>query len=125
MNQVSRFGVDFITLAELQAELLRVDSRDATRQLVWPLVLSVVGLGFIIGCFPLAVFGISWWLAAVTELSLAGASLIVATAGLIVAAIVFYGAWRSLTQVWQYFNRSREEFKQNVNWFKRTLADRS
>ncbi len=123
-EQIRHLGVDFITLAELQGELLRVDSRDAMRQLVWPIVLSIIGIGFIVGCFPLAVFGVSWWLADKTELTLAGASLLVSGCGLVISAAIFYGAWRSLTRVWEYFNRSREEFKQNLDWVKRMLAQR-
>ncbi len=124
ISQLGNFGVDVITLAELQAELLRVDSRDAVRQLTWPLVLAVIGCGFIVGCFPLAVFGVSWWLAGATSLSLAGASLIVAGSGLVIAGIVFYAAWRSLTRAWKYFSRSHEELKQNLNWLKRALVQR-
>lgn len=124
ISQLGNFGVDILTLAELQAELLRVDSKDAVRQAIWPSVLAIVGLGFIMGCFPLAVFGISWWLAGATSLSLAGASLVVAGTGLVIAGLVFYAAWRSLTQVWGYFGRSREELKQNLNWIKRALVQR-
>ena len=69
-------------------------------------------------------FGVSWWLADKTELTLAGASLLVSGCGLVISAAIFYGAWRSLTRVWEYFNRSREEFKQNLDWVKRMLAQR-
>ena len=89
VSQLSGFGVDVITLAELQGELLRVDSKDAAKGLVWPIAFATVGAGFLVGCFPLALFGIAWWLTEVTQLTVAQSSLIVASVGLVIAGLVF------------------------------------
>ena len=117
-------GADLISLGELQLELLSVDVRDAAQNSFSPALFASLGLGLVIGCCPLVLLGMSWWLADFTELSAAGASLVVAAVGLVIAGIFFYLAWRGLRESVNLLNRSRIELSSNLRWIKKILSQK-
>lgn len=123
-GNLGNLGADLISLGELQLELLSVDVRDAAQNSFSPALFASLGLGLVIGCCPLVLLGLSWWLADLTELSVAGASLIVAAVGLVMAAILFYLAWRGLRESLNLLNRSRIELSSNLRWIKKILSDK-
>jgi hypothetical protein len=121
-GNVGNLGNDLVTLGELQVELFRLDLQEATRRSIAPLVVAVLGIAFVIGCCPLALFGLSWFLAANTSLSQAAAALIVAGGGLVLAAILFALAYFWLRSSVAVLGRSREEFNRNLRWVKSLLT---
>ena len=123
-GHLGNLGADLITLGELQLELLSVDARDAAQKSFYPGVFAFLGLGFVIGCCPLALLGVSWWLADVTELSVAGAAILVALAGLVLAGIFLFLAWKGLRASFELLNRSRIELSNNLRWIKRILSQK-
>lgn len=115
-------GADLISLGELQLELLSVDARDAAKESLLPSIWAGLGLGFVIGCCPLALLGFSWWLTDVTSLSLAASSLIVAAGGLLIALVFFWLSWQGFRKSLFLLNRSRIELKSNMEWIKHILT---
>jgi hypothetical protein len=122
-GNVGNLGSDLMTLAELQVELLRLDAQEATKRSIPPLVVAVLGVAFVIGCCPLALLGLSWFIAAHTALSQAAAALIVAGGGLVLAAILFAVAYYWLRSCVAVLGRSREEFNRNLRWVKSLLTN--
>ncbi|MEQ8851951.1 phage holin family protein [Gimesia sp.] len=115
---------DLISLSELQIELLTIDSRDALRKSIYPLILLCLGLGLIVGAFPVMLFGMSWWLSEVTSLSLAGSCLIMALLSLAGAGLLFYLARNGLVHSLGYFKRTRDELRSNTQWIKKILSEK-
>ena len=121
VSNLGYFGADLVTLAELQLELLTVDSGEALKHARVPAFLICLALGFVIGSCPLALLGLSWWIANVTVLTVAQSALIVAFGGLVLAAILFFVAWKGLRLGVASLKRSREEFHNNLQWIKHIL----
>jgi len=121
---LGNLGADLLGLGELQLELLSVDARDAVKQSYFPTVLACLGLGFFIGCCPLALLSLSWWLTDITRLTLAASSLIVAGVGLVLAVILLYFAWRGYRKSLNLLGRSRTEFRSNIRWLKHVLSQK-
>lgn len=121
-GQLGNLGADLIQLGELQLELLAVDARDATRKAYTPAFMAFFGTGFLIGSCPLALLGLSWWLADVTELSVWASSLIVASIGLVIAGVLFFLAYKGFKRSAALLNRSRAELHSNLEWVKRLLS---
>ncbi len=110
-----------MTLAELQLELLGVDGGEALKHARVPAFVIFLAIGFVIGSCPLALLGLSWWIANITVLTVAQAALLVALGGLVLAAILFFVAWKGLRVGAASLNRSREEFQNNLKWIKHIL----
>jgi hypothetical protein len=123
-GQLGNLGADLIQLGELQLELMAVDARDATRKAYMPAFLAFFGTGFLIGSCPLALLGLSWWLADVTELSVWASSLIVASSGLVLAGLLFFFAYKGFKRSFALLNRSRAELHSNLEWVKRLLSQK-
>jgi uncharacterized membrane protein YqjE len=123
-GQLGNLGADLIHLGELQLELLAVDSRDAAQEARFPSLLSCLGLAFLMGSCPLALLGLSWWLADVTQLSLAAASLTIAALGLVLALGLLWAAWRGFKSSVGLLNRSRAELHSNLEWIKKILSEK-
>ena len=115
---------DLISLSELQFELLAVDSRDALRKSLYPLILLCLGLGLIVGAFPIILFGFSWWLSDITSLGLAGSCLVVALLSLAGAGFLFYLVRRGLAHSLGHFKRTRDELRSNIQWIKKILSEK-
>ncbi|QGQ22433.1 hypothetical protein F1728_06980 [Gimesia benthica] len=115
---------DMISLSELQLELLAVDSRDALRKSLYPLILLCLGLGLIVGAFPVMLFGFSWWLSEMTSLSLAGSCLTMALLSLAGAGLLFYLARKGLAHSLGHFKRTRDELRSNTQWIKKILSEK-
>lgn len=123
-GQLGNLGADLIQLGELQLELLSVDARDATRKAYMPAFLAFFGTGFLIGSCPLALLGLSWWLADVTALSVWASSLIIAAVGLLLAGGLFFFAYKGFKRSAALLNRSRAELHSNLEWIKKLLSQK-
>ncbi len=122
--QLGNLGADLLSLGELQLELFSVDARDAAKASYYPTVLACLGIGFAIGACPLALLGLSWWLAEATTLSLAAASLIVAAVGLAFAILLLYIAYKGFRESLGLLGRSRTEFRSNLRWIKHVISQK-
>jgi hypothetical protein len=123
-GNVGDFAHDVLTLAELQTRLLLVDVSEARTRALRPLVFGVVGVVLLLASFPVALFG----LAALLELTglPAWASLLIAAfIGLAVSGVLGLLAWRTIRTTFAVFNRSRDEFLQNLARIKSTLRSGS
>jgi hypothetical protein len=67
---------------------------------------------------------LSWWLADVTQLSLAAASLTIAALGLVLALGLLWAAWRGFKSSFGLLNRSRAELHSNLEWIKKILSEK-
>lgn len=123
-GHLGNLGADLLTLGELQLELLSVDARDAAKGSYVPTVFACLGLGFVMGACPLALLGLSWWLTDVTSLTLATSSLLVALAGLLIAGVFLYLAWKGFRLSMGMLGRSRTEFRSNLRWIKQLLSQK-
>lgn len=124
VGRLGNLGADLISLGELQLELLSVDTRDATSEAFYPTIIACLGIGFVIGSCPLALLGLSWWLTDATTLSLASSSLIIALAGLVLAVLLLFVAWKGLKKSFALINRSRKELRSNLKWIKNILSEK-
>lgn len=123
-GHLGTLGADLLDLGELQLQLLAVDARDAAKDSLVPAIWASLGIGFVIGCCPLALLGFSWWLTDVTSLGLAASSLLTALVGLLIAGLCLYFAWRGLRTSVGTLNRSRIEFASNLQWIKKILSSK-
>jgi len=121
---IGDLAADLISLGELQLELLAVDSRDALRESVYPGILLCLGGGLILGACPVFLFGLSWGLAELTDISLAVACIIIAILALGGAGGLLYFARKHLRFSLGHFTRSREELRSNTQWLKRILSEK-
>ncbi|QDU09819.1 phage holin family protein [Gimesia aquarii] len=123
-SHLGDLGADLITLSELQLELIAVDTRDATREATYPAILACLALGVALGVCPVALLGLSWWLSDFTELSQAASSLIAASIGMLIAASLFFFAWKGFKQSFTLLKRSRTELQSNIQWIKKILSEK-
>ena len=112
---------DAMTLVELQSKLLLLDVQADVRKLITPLVLILIGavLGF--ACLPVALTALALGVSAATEMELWVAFSISLMVGLAIAGILLgAGVWYLLHGL-TFLARSRNEWNQNVRWFKNLL----
>ncbi|QDT90234.1 hypothetical protein Pan161_18840 [Gimesia algae] len=117
-------GADLLALGELQVELLSVDTRDAMRESVIPVVFMALGLGLCIGAFPVLLLACSWWLSNTFEFTLASSMLTVAVSGLCIAAGLLFYAWRGLLKSLSIVQRSGRELRSNIQWIKTIISQK-
>jgi hypothetical protein len=113
---------DVVTLTELQAELLRVDAKDAAARLISPLVLLAVAAALGLGTIPVVLLLIAVGLVAGTGMATWLALLISVLVGIVAAAAVAIAGWKKLRSPLDSFRRSAEELNRNINWLKQTLS---
>jgi hypothetical protein len=118
---VSEVVRNIVSLGELQAELFRVDAKEAAARLPVPLVMLVAAAALALGTIPvlllliasaLVAAGLPFWLSL----------LIAVVIGFAAAVIAALAGWQMLRRPFRAFQRSRDEFTHNVDWLKRTLA---
>lgn len=113
---------DVVSLAELQMELCKVDTRDALGRLAAPVMLMAAAAVLALGTIPVMLLFVAQAMVALTGASQWLALLIAAVLGFAAAAILFIVGRRRLVGPPRLFDRSREEWKRNVQWMKRVLA---
>lgn len=122
-RNVGEFAHDVVTLAELQAELLKVDAQDYVKRLRTPVILfgaaAVVGFA----CIPIALTALAWGLSA-AGLATWLAFLISTVIGLATAAVLATLGWRQLNNSPSMFERSKEELSRNMDWLKHAFKSR-
>ena len=112
---------DLLTLAELQWQLLVVDSREWLGRLLWPALGLAAGLALAASCLPLALIVLALTLVETTTLSLAQAFGVSLGMGLVLAAALVAAALWYVRRRLGFLERSRQEWQRNVQWAKETL----
>ena len=115
------FLADVATLAELQGKLLVVDLQEGTNKLVTYVALLVAGVVVALGCVPIALAALAILLAETTRLSLPASFGVALLAGLVLAALLAVPAFFAVKKGLWMFERSRSEWRRNVQWFKDTM----
>jgi len=121
-KNMGEIAEDVVSLAELQMELCKVDTRDALGRLAAPVMLMAAGAVLALGTIPVMLLFVAQAMVALTGASQWLALLIAAVLGFAAAAILFIVGRRRLVGPPRLFDRSREEWKRNVQWMKRVLA---
>lgn len=123
-RNIGELGSDLIGLAELQLQLLGLDSKEAMQKAIVPVALIALAVGMLVGAFPLALIALAWWLAMATELTQAAAGGIVAGAAAVVASILILAAVKGLKKSTVILDRSRYELRNNIQWIKQMLSSK-
>lgn len=123
-ERLGDLGADLITLSELQMELLAVDTREATKKAVLPLVLTFVSAGLLLGMFPLALLAFTWWLSDAYQLSRAASALTVVGITLAVSIPLILAATYYFRKIIGLLKRSQSELKNNIQWLKNILSEK-
>jgi hypothetical protein len=108
-------------LVELQTDLLKVDAKDWTKRLIFPIVLLCAAVVVGIGCVPILLTSLAEALVLWLEISRALALLIAGATGLVLTALCGLIGWQRLRGSFTVFGRSREEMQRNIRWLRRVL----
>lgn len=115
---------DLITLAELQWELLQVDTARSFRRLLILLSIGFLAAAILLGCVPVALFALGYVLAEQLNLSMSAAMISSAGVGVVIGALFLLAAYLLSKQLTAGFDESKSEFAKNVQWLKSTLRHR-
>ncbi len=115
------FFRDLTALVELQSLLILVDVGDEFRKARNGLLLICIFVAVGLSCLPLGLAGVALILAEETQLTVGQALLCVAVLGVSVASLVIYVAAGMTNPGTNWLQRSRAEWRCNVDWMKETL----
>jgi len=112
---------DAVTIAELQAALLKTEMKQCSENTMAPLGLFVAAGLIFVGCIPVLMLALAFVLSESTGLSQAISTVIVVLGGFLTSAILGLVAYQKLRKNSLAFDRSRAEFSRNVTWIKQAL----
>lgn len=121
VGNLANFFRDLVSLIELQGLLFLVDAGDEFRKSRNRLLLTLFFSGVCVSCLPLGLAGVALILAEETRLTVGQALLCVAATGFTLACGGIYTAVQWALPGTQCLERSRAEWKYNINWMKDTL----
>ncbi len=113
---------DVVNLAELQTRLLKLDMQESVRQTVAPAGLLAIGLGLLVGSFPLLLMSIAFALVNGAAWPEWAAFLLATVLGLLGGGGLCAGAWWLFRNSVTGLERSRKELTENIQWLKDTLS---
>ena len=119
---VSDLAHDAMTLAELQAKLIKVDVQEGVGRLITPLLLGIAGVVMLITSLPVLLLGVSALLQEYAGMSPSVSLLLASGAGLVIAALLGGVALASFRRSFPLLERSRAELNYNVEWMKHILS---
>lgn len=119
---VSRVVRDAALLARLQSRLFAEDFNAWKRRSL--MLMGVLGLALLlaIGAVPIALMGLSYWLASVLSLPLPTSYLAIGGLCLGLAIALATLAVRGLSGAFREFDRSRSELNNNFEWLIQTIS---
>ncbi len=112
---------DAIELAELQAQLLKLDVQAAARNGGLSAGLLVVGACLLLGCVPVALAALAEVFVAQWGWTRAGAYGAAAAFGLAISAAAGVASWVRVRSALAALQRSRDELNRNIAWIKSNL----
>jgi formate hydrogenlyase subunit 3/multisubunit Na+/H+ antiporter MnhD subunit len=117
-TSIGAFACDLLELVELQGKLLRADAKQAVQKSVGTAAAFAISCCCLIGCLPVAGFGLASAVGYYFELEnwisqiVVGGSL--SAISIIIAAIAF----KNFTRISHQFSQSSEEFSKTLAWTK-------
>ncbi len=118
---VANLATELITLTELQARLAVLDLQESGSLAIKPISLLSGGAGLALGTIPIILLGFTWLLDRMTSLTLDGAAFVVALISLVISGICIGVGYSHTKQAFCVLNRSREEFRANLQWIKKAI----
>ncbi len=112
---------DVTTLAELQAELLKLDAQDAARRAVLPAALIGAAVVFALSTVPLLLLVVAQLLRDQAEWPAALATFVALLIGLLIAGVCGWLGFRGVRRMLEPLDRSRDELSRNIAWLKTAL----
>ena len=122
IGNLTGFGEDLFTLAELQGKLAVRDLDDYVGRATLPLVFAVLSAVVLAGAVPVALLGAADLVALNWGIGPGAAKLLVATVALAAAAVVLVVSARRMGSSFQVFRRSGEELTRNLAWARTVLV---
>jgi hypothetical protein len=111
------FAGDLLELAELQGKLFRADAESAFHQSKGSAAAIIIACCCLLGCLPVAGFGLASAVAYYCQLEDWVAQLAVGGCLSMLSIVVAAISFKNVTRVSQ-FKRSSEEFSKNLEWTK-------
>jgi hypothetical protein len=116
---------DLLTIGELQLQLLRADLGGVWSGAMWALAACLAAVGLLTAALPVALAGLGLWLAdATSQAPWAGLLWVSLAAVVVICGLLGAGWWRFREQL-AGLERSRREFRNNVETLKRILSNYS
>lgn len=122
ITSLGELGGDVASLAELQAQLAVIDTKEAVGRATWPTVVLAASAAVLLATLPVVLIGLAFVLASAFGIPQGAALLIVAAVVAAVAGAIALLSLREFLRSFESFRRSREEFSRNVAWIKTLLA---
>jgi hypothetical protein len=116
---------DVVTLAELQAQLARLDLQTALKKMKVPAAVLIIGVVLFLASIPLALVTVAHVLIHFTALSSWAAYLIVVAGGFILGGLAVLFAIARIKSAGHTIDRSTTEFSNNVKWIKLVLRQQA
>ena len=120
-SSAGAFACDLLELAELQGKLFQADAKAAVHQSVGLTATLFVACSFLLGCLPVAVFGLASALAYFCEIETWVAQLVVGGGLSFLSVLVAAIAVKKLSKISQQFKRSSDELAKNLKWTKNVI----
>lgn len=122
VGNVTEFGGNLLTLAELQARLALLDAREGAGRAVLPVLLAVGGVVLASASLPVVLIAAGLMLAAASGWPLGLSLLLCGASALVLGAGLTFLFGRRVSACFDSFHRSREEFSHNLAWVKTVLS---
>lgn len=113
-----KFGCDVLELLELQAKLLKADTKRAMVQSQGAVLIAIIGSLCLAGCVPILILGVASAITYYFDVAAWVSQLAVSVCFAIVSVTFIVVAMRSLSKTGQQFRRSTEELSKNIEWAK-------
>lgn len=122
-GQAANVMGDLLELAELQSRLAKADAKLAAGRMIRPIALLLVGICGALASLPVLTMGLAGCLAAVTELSLWQAQLVVGLIVALAAVATIYLSVKAIRRSTLPFERSATQLTYNIAWLKSVLGN--
>lgn len=122
VGNVTEFGSNLLSLAELQGQLALCDAQDAAAKAKWSVVLAVLGVVLALVALPVLLIGLGFVLARALDVPQGVGLLIAGGAGLALGGLLAFLFGRRIGSSFESFRRSTDEFGRNLAWLKTVLA---
>lgn len=122
LGSIGELGGDIASLAELQAQLTLIDTKEVAGRAARPIVVLVAASAVLLATVPVLLIGLAFVLADAMHIGQGAALLITGAVVAATAGALAFLALRTFLHSFEGFRRSREELVRNVNWVRTILA---
>lgn len=122
VGNVTEFGSNLLTLAELQGRLAIYDAQETAGRALLPLALAVAGGVLAAASLPVLLMAAGFLVAGATGWPLGWALLLCGGVALIAGSLLGALFGRRIGTSLESFRRSRDEFNRNLSWVKTVLS---